>query len=263
MTPDVTTKAAAAMIASRDATGPCPRLDGDQRPQSQTEGYAIQDAIIAQRMRAGESLGGWKIGCTTATMQEMLGIDSPAGGAVMGGNILTSPAAMPASSTHNPVVECEIGVQIASDVPAREGGHDANSIGEHVATCFAAIELAEMRYPDRDIMGVPEFIADDFFQRGVVVGPEVADWKNVDLMGARGTTIIAGDFKGEGFGRDVMGHPFAALAWLANALQERGHQLLAGQIVLTGSLVPAMPLAQGETAVCDVVGLGEARLGLF
>ena len=60
---------------------------------------------------------------------------------------------------------------------------------------------------------------------------------------ARGTTTIAGDYKGEGFGRDVMGHPFAALAWLANALQDRGHQLLAGQVVLTGSLVPAMPIA--------------------
>ncbi|MGY8996720.1 MAG: 2-keto-4-pentenoate hydratase [Alphaproteobacteria bacterium] len=263
MTPESTANAAAAMIAARDTGGPCPRLDGDQRPQDQAEGYAIQDAIIAQRLDSGEALGGWKIGCTTATMQEMLGIDSPAGGAVMGGNVLTSPAEIPASTTHNPVVECEIGVRIASDVPAREGGHDANSIGEHVATCFAAIELAEMRYAERDIMGVPEFIADDFFQRGVVVGPEVADWRNVDLLSARGTTTIAGDYKGEGFGRDVMGHPFAALAWLANALHDRGHQLLAGQVVLTGSLVPAMPIARGETAVCDVMGLGGARLTLL
>ena len=260
MTSETIADAAAAMIAARDAIGPCPRLDGDQRPQDQAEGYAIQDAIIAQRQAAGETLGGWKVGCTTATMQEMLGIDSPAGGAVMGGNILTSSAELAASATHNPVVECEIGVRMASDVPAREGGHDVSSIGDHVATCFAAIELAEMRYPDRDAMSVPEFIADDFFQRGIVVGPEIADWRKLDLESARGTTTIAGDYKGEGFGRDVMGHPLAALAWLANALHDRGQQLLAGQVVLTGSLVPAMPIAAGETAVCDVVGLGEARL---
>ena len=158
------------------------------------------------------------------------------------------------------MVECEIGVRMASDVSHRDGGHDAGSIAAHVATCFAAIELAEMRYPERDRMGVPEFIADDFFQRAIVVGPEIADWQAVDIPAARGTTTIAGDFKGEGFGRDVMGHPFAALAWLANALHERGHQLKAGQFILTGSLVPAMPISPGETAVCAVDGLGEASL---
>jgi 2-keto-4-pentenoate hydratase len=260
MTPDRIGQAAAAMIAARDARGACPRLAEEHRPETQAEGYAIQDAIIRLRQDAGQPLGGWKVGCTTATMQKMLGIDSPAGGAVLRANVLTSPATVPSGETYSPVVECEIGVRLASDVSPREGGHDATSIGVHVATCFAAIELAEMRYPERDKMGVPEFIADDFFQRAVVAGPEVVNWQNVDLMSARGTTTVAGVFKGEGFGRDVMGHPFAALAWLANALYDRGHQLLAGQVVLTGSLVPAMPIGAGETAVCDVAGLGEAHL---
>ncbi len=260
MKPEAIERAAAAMIAARDAIGPCPRLDEAMRPISQEEGYAIQDAIVIRRLAAGETLGGWKVGCTTATMQEMLGIDSPAGGAVLGGNVLTSPTTLAASATYNPVVECEIGVRLANEVTPRKGGHNANSIAESVATCFAAIELAEMRYPERDAMTVPEFIADDFFQRAVITGPEVADWRNIDLPAARGTTTIAGDFKGEGFGRDVMGHPFAALAWLANALETRGRQLRMGEVVLTGSLVTAMPITPGETAVCEVVGLGRAAL---
>jgi 2-keto-4-pentenoate hydratase len=72
--------------------------------------------------------------------------------------------------------------------------------------------------------------------------------------------IVNGQVVGEGHGRDALGHPLDALAWLANRLVERCTMLKAGHLVMTGSLVPARALKAGETLVTEIEGLGEARL---
>jgi 2-keto-4-pentenoate hydratase len=70
-----------------------------------------------------------------------------------------------------------------------------------------------------------------------VLGPAVEDCRFLDLAAVRGTTMINGVEVGSSLGADVMGHPFEALAWVANALAARGKSLNAGEIVLTGSVV--------------------------
>ena len=42
---------------------------------------------------------------------------------------------------------------------------------------------------------------------------------------------------GEGYGRDILGHPFNSAAWLATQLDSRGAGLKAGQVVMTGSVM--------------------------
>jgi len=75
-----------------------------------------------------------------------------------------------------------------------------------------------------------------------------------------GQTFIHGVEVGCGTGSDVMGHPHAALAWLANNLAGRGRFLRAGQIVLTGSLVQTVWLAPEDKVVVTVSGLGSVAL---
>jgi len=262
MTPETLRQAAAGMIAARDAGGVFNRLPMALRPGSAEDGYAVQDEVIRQRGEAGQALAGWKIGCTTKVMQEMLDLDSPSGGAVLVPNVLASPASVPASTLYNPVAECELAIRLASDVPARTGGHDVASVSAHVGTCMTAIELAELRHADLEATHVGELIADDFFQRAVVLGEERDDWQALDLAAVTGTTTVNGEVRGQGAGRDIMGHPFAALAWLADALAARGQSLQAGQIVLTGSMVAAAPLKAGETAHCTIDGLGIVSLAI-
>ncbi len=42
---------------------------------------------------------------------------------------------------------------------------------------------------------------------------------------------------GEGHGRDILGHPFHSVAWLATQLASKGVGLKAGQVVMTGSVM--------------------------
>jgi 2-keto-4-pentenoate hydratase len=54
-----------------------------------------------------------------------------------------------------------------------------------------------------------------------------------------------------------MGHPAKAVAWLAGKLAERGKALEAGQIVMTGTLTPILPIEKGATYVAKFSTLGD------
>jgi 2-keto-4-pentenoate hydratase len=76
------------------------------------------------------------------------------------------------------------------------------------------------------------------------------------LVGIAGKLAINGAVVGEGRAED----PCETLAWLANALAERGRSLIAGMVVITGSLIPTISVAPGDRAVFTVDGLGDAAM---
>ena len=149
-----------------------------------------------------------------------------------------------------------------SDLPANSAPYDRSRAAEAVGALMPAFELVDDRsadYADLSFLGV---VADNTWNAGVVLGPEVTDWGNADLAAARGAMTINGQQVGEGRGGDVMGHPLEALAWLANTLAGRGKSLSAGMIVMTGSIVTTKFLSPGDTATVSIEGLGEARVSV-
>ena len=75
-----------------------------------------------------------------------------------------------------------------------------------------------------------------------------------DIIGVSGRQTLNGKPIGEGKAED----PYATLAWLANLLAERGRDLKAGMVVITGSVIPTFSIAPGDRVVFSVDGLGEA-----
>jgi 2-oxo-3-hexenedioate decarboxylase/2-keto-4-pentenoate hydratase len=121
---------------------------------------------------------------------------------------------------------------------------------------MAGMEIVDDRYVDYKSLDTPTLIADDFFDAGCVLGAEVGDWRRLDLAAAAGRTRINGVEVGSGRGADVMGHPFAALAWLANNLAQRGQAIRAGQFVFTGSVVETKWVNPGDRVEMEIEGLG-------
>jgi 2-keto-4-pentenoate hydratase len=81
-----------------------------------------------------------------------------------------------------------------------------------------------------------------------------------DLLHLIGRAIVTCAEIGRGSGADVLGHPYNALAWLANHLAAAGKTLRAGEIVLTGSLVKTVWLNAGDRVTMDLSGLGEVHV---
>ena len=61
----------------------------------------------------------------------------------------------------------------------------------------------------------------------------------------------------------MQGSPLAAVAWLANTLGHYGVTLNAGDIILSGSLVPLEPAQPGDIFSLDLDYLGVATVSFI
>jgi 2-oxo-3-hexenedioate decarboxylase/2-keto-4-pentenoate hydratase len=236
------------------------RLPKSVRPKDEAEAYAVQDRLHAIFQSNGQQRVGRKIGCTTEVMQRYLSIDSPCAGGLFDIGVHQTPAHRRHSDFRRIGVECEIAVRLSADLSSRANGHDRATVGDAVESCMAAIELVDDRYEDYRSLDTPTLIADDFFNAGAVLGPAVQDWRSLDLAGLNGRMMVGGETIGEGRGEAILGHPFEALAWLANAENQRGRQLDAGEIVLLGSLVQTQWVEAGAKVEVTIEGLGSASV---
>jgi len=135
---------------------------------------------------------------------------------------------------------------------------------EVVGSVMPALELADDRNADYAILQANPLmlIADNAWNEGAVLGDPVRDWQGIDLAGLRGVATINGRNAGEGHGRDVMGHPFEALAWVANNLASRGLGLWRGDVVITGSLVSTKFPSPGDRVRFEAGALGAVELAV-
>ncbi len=108
--------AATAIAAARRARTPLQPLAANTAPQTEAEGYQIQQALRDQLAADFGAPVGYKIGCTSAVMQEYLGIPHPCGGSVFTKGVHDSGVSLRANDFVRVGVECEIAVQLASDL---------------------------------------------------------------------------------------------------------------------------------------------------
>ena len=255
-------EAAARLFQEHRALRPLDGLPDALRPLDLAGAYAVQDHLQGLYFDAGEALAGWKVALTTPVMQKLVGIDHPCEGAIFASRVHREAVSLEARDYVNIGVESEIAVRLGRDLAAAGGPWSRDSVAGAVEACMAAFEIVDDRAIDYERLDALLLIADNAFNFGCVLGPEVRDWRALDLAALSGRMTINGEIAGEGRGAAVMGHPFEALAWLANSLIARGKPLAAGQIVMTGSIVATKWLQPGDRMSTAIEGLGEARLEL-
>jgi 2-keto-4-pentenoate hydratase len=237
-------------------------LPADLAPRTLAEAYSIQNEFVGLRAAALGQITGYKIALTTPAMRAMVGLDEPVAGDMLDKTIRrASPDAVARVRSADYVrliVEFEIAMELGEDLPAIGAPYDRARMAQAVAAMMPALELADDRNADYSILPVNPLmlVADNAWNEGAVLGEPVKDWRSIDLAALRGVAVINGNSMGVGHGRDVMGHPLDALAWLANNLASRGLGLWRGDVVITGSLVTSKFPKSG-----DLVRFGAGALG--
>jgi len=226
------------------------------QPADEADGYAVQEALhrLLEESGCGPQ-GGHKIGCTTAVMQDYLGIRNPSAGGVLAATLVPSGATRPLPPRTRLGVECEIAVRLGRDLSGADAAHPGR-VADAVGAWMASIEIVEDRYEDYPTLDAPSLIADDFFGAGLVLGREIEglDARSADAFSA--TMTIAGTPVGAGRGADILGHPLEALAWLAAHLEARGRPLRAGEVATLGSLVATVWIEEPAEVVVENDALG-------
>ena len=238
-------------------------LSPEDKPRDEDEAYRIQAEVnVALAEKLGPPIG-YKIGCTTPVMQAFLGIPSPCAGEVFVNTVLHRAGKVRRDAYRRLGIECELVAELAEDIVPEKAPFTIETVADAVGAVRAGIEIVDDRYRDYKSFGVPSLIADNFFNAGCLLGEPVTDWRQLDLCTIGGRTLINGAEVGRGNGSMVLGHPLAALAWLANSRAKRGQGLARGRFVFLGSLVETKWLDQGDTARIEIGGLGDLTLSVF
>lgn len=233
------------------------RLDAipeEYRPNSLDDGYRIQDIMTAH---AGKSVVGWKVAATTEAGRRRMGIVEPLAGRLFDGYVLADKARLDASPMTMRVAEPEFGFRIERDLPPRAKPYAIEDVLAAVADCYLSIEVPDARVARFADVGAPSTVADDAFAGWVILGPTVANWRDLDLPSRPVRAIRNGTLAGENRGNDALGDPCHALAWLAQDRAMRGDGLKAGDIVITGTRIAPVAIVPGDRITFEFPDLGD------
>ena len=220
------------------------------------DAYAISLGFMARRTAAGERIVGKKIGVTSKAVQDMLGVHQPDFGFLTdamqvddGGTIVIGERMI------QPRAEAEIALVLGSSLKG-PGVTEADVLAAtaSVAACF---EIVDSRIDRWDIR-IVDTIADNASCGLFVLGAERRSPQGLDLAALEVRVSKNGASLSRGLGSAVQGSPLAAVAWLANTLGAYGVTLDAGDIILSGSLVPLEPARPGDVFELDLDRLGRA-----
>jgi 2-keto-4-pentenoate hydratase len=220
-------------------------------PPSETIDYGFEDAYRIRRKLVDRLIGdggrprGHKIGFTSDAMQKMYGMTGPDFGILL--DTMIVPAGQPVRVTglSNTRAEPEIAFELAEPL---EG--PGVTLEQAIAACvrvWPAVEVIDSRVGAMRAKA-NDSLADNAGAGWVVLGPQSFDPRRFDLAGIALSMDVDG-FRQEAPAGDVMGHPAAPLAWLANKLPELkglGGALQAGDIVITGAPVRSVEVKAGS-----------------
>jgi 2-oxopent-4-enoate/cis-2-oxohex-4-enoate hydratase len=217
------------------------------------DAYAISLDFLSRRRADGERVVGKKIGVTSKAVQDMLGVHQPDFGFLTDWMHVECDIDVDAKALIAPRAEAEIAFIL------REGlkgpGITAEQViaaTETIAPCF---EIVDSRIKDWKI-SIIDTVADNASCGVFVLGEARADPREHDLPNLRVTVTKNGAPLSEGLGSAVQGDPAQAVAWLANTLGQYGVTLDAGDIILSGSLVPLEPAVAGDVFEMTLHGVG-------
>lgn len=239
-------------------------LSGALQPAGIAAAYDVQDALVALRQQTWHcGLAGHKIALTTPAMRKFVGYDNSIAGQVLSARVTDSPASIRIADFGRLGYECELAFLMGADLPPGTRPVDRAAVSAAIAAVAPAFELIDDRSADYGSFGRDDgatmlsLAADDAWNGGVVLGKWVHAWQGIDLAAVHGTLAINGEAAGEGYGRDVLGHPLDAMVWIARHLHQRGRTLKKGEFVITGSLITTKFPHAGDKVRFAAAGVGE------
>ncbi|MBR0715300.1 2-keto-4-pentenoate hydratase [Bradyrhizobium liaoningense] len=232
-------------------------LEATLRPRSRAEGYAVQAALESH---ASGKLFGWKIAATSEAGQKHINVAGPMAGRILGDTVIADGGMASMNGNAMAVGEPEFAFRMAHDLSPRPAPYSVDEVLAAVGTLHPAIEIPDSRFADFARAGEAQLIADNACAHLFVLGAATpANWRAMDLVEERPNITLRGQTY-VGHGKNVLGDPRAALAWLANELRSLGITLRAGEVVTTGTCHPPLPIQAGDHFAADFGVLGHVSV---
>jgi 2-keto-4-pentenoate hydratase len=199
-------------------------------------GYALQRQALDRRQVAGEQLSGWKVAFAGSAAQKRFGLDEPVYGALTDTMIVEPQTTVALSRLIQPKLEIELAFVLGHTL--LPGDYRDEDILAAISDVAPAFEIADCRWQGW-AFGVGAFLADNAAAGLYCLGPRIP-FDPVRHVNVEYRLECDGELCGNGDTRDREDSPAANLCWLIRRLLVDGQPVEAGQIVLSGALLPPM-----------------------
>ena len=221
------------------------------------EAYRIQLRIMEMKKSSGQVVAGKKIGLTSLAMQTMLGVKEPDYGHILNGMVVMEGEKIPMAELIAPRIEGEIAFALKEDL--RGPGVTLTEVIRCTEGVIPALEIIDSRVREWKIK-LPDTVADNASSARIVLGGVLTSPASIDLRTVGMVMEKNGEVLGTAAGSAVLGHPANAVAWLANKLAAYGIPLRKGEVILSGALTAAAPVAAGDFFRADFGVLGDVKI---
>ncbi|MGY4516428.1 fumarylacetoacetate hydrolase family protein [Lysobacter sp. HA18] len=225
------------------------------RPPWLDAGYEIQDAAIALWPSA---IAGWKVGKIPDAWVAQLGEDRLVGP-------IFSAAVQRASSAPSTfdvipggfaAVEAEFVYRIGEDAPPNKLHWTEDEALAVVDAMHVGVEFAGSPLATINDLGPTVVVSDFGNNTGLVIGPEIPEWRDRDEPRLTCEVRIDGIVVGQGAAASIAGGTGEALRFALARCARRGMPLRAGQWISTGAATGIHDIREGQHAEVDFGPLG-------
>lgn len=246
---------ARAFVAARAEKTPLTLYPGAV-PETMADAYAIQDAAIALD---GRRIGGWKVGRIAADLVARFG-DNRLTGPIFTDEIVDASAgecpAMPVYGGGFAAAEAEVLLRLGE---VGDRAWDIESVKDIVVELRTGIEVASSPFTAINDHG-PAVTASDYGNnKGLVLGPAIAGWRDRDLLSMPVEFRIDDACVGAATMATMLDGPFGAALFLIRTLRARGIAIPPGTWVSTGAITGVHEIRPGQRA--DALFDGKIRVG--
>jgi len=235
------------MLADYDARTPGRVVD---KPLDLTtvQAYALQAEIARLREQRGERVIGYKVGCTSRSIQVQLGVEEPIFGRLFDTGCHVNGVHLSSARYANLAVEGELAVRLSRDLPSER--LSAEQCREAIAEVFPVIELHHYVLPATWSPG-QWLIASGGMHAGFVLAETETSCSSLAhfarSLRVRINEVVVGSVEDAASPHS----PVESLRWLAGRLAQFGLQICKGQVILTGSPMRLFPVAPGSRIVVE------------
>lgn len=200
---------------------------------------AQQMSLRADQLRGGAGHLGWKVAFGAPASLQLMEIEGPLVGFLTESRSVDSGASVEVSGWDRCVVEFEVALFVDRDVLP---GADEDTVRAAVAGLGPAIELANVNLPVRPD-ALSDILAGNIFHEAVVLGEPDGSRRAIEITGLEAVATVDGvELARTHALQDLTGRYPEIVATVASTLASHGEVLRAGDVIITGSVFPPIPV---------------------
>ena len=190
-------------------------------------------------------------------LKAMLRVKEPDYGHILNGMVVMEGEEIPTSELIQPRIEGEMAFVLKKEL--KGPGVTLTDVIRCSEGVIPSLEIIDSRITDWKIK-LADTVADNASSARIVLGGKITPLLGLDLRTVGMTLEKNGEVVATATGAAVLGNPAHAVAWLANKLAVYGISLRKGEVVLSGSLTAALPVAAGDFIRADFGLLGDVKI---